>query len=84
MEEFFCVLQSRPLSHWKKEVGEKMLPLESSIDEAPYVHISKEGMVAGVSDEVAEIGVEHQGNRDEKKAGEGVHVEKQSTKEKSV
>lgn len=59
-------------------------PLESSIGEAPYVHISKEGMVAGVSDEAAEIGVEHQGNTDEKKAGDGVHVENQSTKEKSV
>lgn len=46
--------------------------MESSIDQAPYVQVSVDGMVAGVSDE---IGAEHQDSTDEKKAGDRIHVE---------
>lgn len=49
-------------------------PMESSIDQAPYVHLSKDGLVGGVSDEIE---VEHQ---DQNKAGDRIHVE-QSTKD---
>lgn len=60
-EEAFC--------YWLQiSVPPSVNPVESSIDQAPYVHLSKEGMVGGVSDEIE---VEHQ---EQNKAGDGVHV----------
>ncbi|KAK6121345.1 hypothetical protein DH2020_044917 [Rehmannia glutinosa] len=60
-------------------------PLESSIDHAPYVHVSEDGMVTAVSEEVAEtIEIRHQENADENKTGDEINAEecvqeKQST-----
>ncbi|KAH6802449.1 alpha/beta-Hydrolases superfamily protein [Perilla frutescens var. frutescens] len=82
VDEFFDVLQSSPLSHRKKEMPVPSAnPLESSIDQAPYVHVSEDGMVTGVSDEVPETGVEHQQNIEENRAGDEIHVKKQSRKD---
>ncbi|KAL8540732.1 hypothetical protein ACS0TY_002094 [Phlomoides rotata] len=60
VDEFFGVLQSSPLSHRIKEVSSATAnPLESSIDQAPYVHVLEDGMVSAVNDEVVETGRDH-------------------------
>ncbi|KAL3843673.1 hypothetical protein ACJIZ3_001076 [Penstemon smallii] len=74
VDEFFRALQCSPQNNQKKEVqvpvSSVTSPLESSIDQAPYVHVSKDGLVTAVSDEVAEAVVKHQGNTDENKTEE--------------
>ncbi|KAG8364058.1 hypothetical protein BUALT_Bualt19G0086600 [Buddleja alternifolia] len=56
VDEFFCALQSSPLSQRKKEIPvSSSNPHESSIDHAPYIHVSEEGTITAVREEVAEI-----------------------------
>lgn len=60
-------------------------PPESSIDQAPYVHVKEDGMVSAASDEVAEIEVRRQENMDQNKNEDTVTAEqnvqeKQNTK----
>ncbi|KAI3448346.1 hypothetical protein Pfo_005011 [Paulownia fortunei] len=76
VDEFFGALQSSSLSQRKKEMSVSSVnPLESSIDEAPYVLVLEDGMVTGVSDEVAEIEVRHQENLDQDKTEDTIHAE---------
>ncbi|KAK6121156.1 hypothetical protein DH2020_045077 [Rehmannia glutinosa] len=86
VDEFFAALQSSPLSHRKKEISVSSVnPLESSIDHAPYMHVSEDGMVTAVNEEVAEtIEIRHQENADENKTEDEINAEecvqeKQST-----
>lgn len=52
-------------------------PLESSIDQAPYVHILQDGMITAVSEEAsAEIGKPHQENVDQHKSQDTVQEER--------
>ncbi|KAL3651536.1 hypothetical protein CASFOL_004538 [Castilleja foliolosa] len=63
VDEFFGALQSSPLSQRKKEVQmpiSSVNPLESSTDEAPFVHVSEDGIVTAISEKVAEISVEQE------------------------
>ncbi|KAL6560690.1 hypothetical protein OROGR_004249 [Orobanche gracilis] len=56
VDDFFRALQSSPLTQRKKEVQisvSSVSPLESSIDQAPYVHVSEDGMITAVSDETS-------------------------------
>ncbi|GER54964.1 alpha/beta hydrolase domain containing protein 1 [Striga asiatica] len=55
VDEFFVALQSSPLRKKEKEVVfiSSANPLESSIDQAPYVHVSEDGMVSAVNNELA-------------------------------
>ncbi|KAL1549649.1 embryogenesis-associated protein EMB8-like [Salvia divinorum] len=67
VDEFFSILQSSPR---KIEISVPSVnPGESSIDQAPYVHLSQDGTVGGVSDETQ---VEH---KEQNKAGDRIHVE---------
>ncbi|KAJ6711297.1 ALPHA/BETA-HYDROLASES SUPERFAMILY PROTEIN [Salix purpurea] len=50
VDEFFDVLQSSPLRNRRKKVEGPSLsiPLDSSIDQGPYVNVSEDGMVTAV------------------------------------
>ncbi|GMJ02186.1 hypothetical protein like AT1G34340 [Hibiscus trionum] len=65
-DEFLGVLNASPHMHVKKtETLEQKVPMESSIDQGPYVNIAEDGMVAAVVNE-------HAGNKvDEHFAGMG-------------
>ncbi|KAL3821092.1 hypothetical protein ACJIZ3_006997 [Penstemon smallii] len=74
VDEFFRALECSLHGNRKKEVQVPVSsvtnPLESSIDQAPYEHVSKDGLVTAVSSEVAEAVVQHQENTDQNKTEE--------------
>ncbi|KAM7482130.1 hypothetical protein LguiB_006713 [Lonicera macranthoides] len=53
VDEYFGILQSSPLIHRKKEMQilSSTSPLESSIDHAPYLNVTEDGLVTAVADE---------------------------------
>ncbi|KAL4312883.1 hypothetical protein GQ457_01G029400 [Hibiscus cannabinus] len=54
-DEFLGVLNASPHMHVKKtETLEQQVPIESSIDQGPFVNIAEDGMVAAVGNEHAE------------------------------
>ncbi|XP_055816328.1 embryogenesis-associated protein EMB8 isoform X3 [Solanum dulcamara] len=52
VDEFLCALNSSELIHRKKmQISIVHSPLETSIDQAPYVNLREDGLVAAFSDE---------------------------------
>ncbi|PIN26952.1 Alpha/beta hydrolase [Handroanthus impetiginosus] len=85
VDEFFGALRSSSLSHRKIEIPVSSVnPLESSIDQSPYMHVSEDGIVTAVSQEAAEMGTEHQENKVQNNTKETIpaeeSIEKQNTK----
>ncbi|KAF9690292.1 hypothetical protein SADUNF_Sadunf01G0180300 [Salix dunnii] len=66
VDEFFDVLQSSPLRNRRKKVEGPGLsiPLESSIDQGPYVNVSEDGMVTAVGNSQEDFIAEDECNED--------------------
>ncbi|XP_073128446.1 embryogenesis-associated protein EMB8-like isoform X1 [Henckelia pumila] len=82
VEEFFSVLQSSPLSHRKKQMPDSSFnnPIQSTIDHAPYVHVTEDGIVTAVGNEV-DSGVTRLENTDQNKIQDTLFVEGKQTPE---
>ncbi|KAB5574452.1 hypothetical protein DKX38_001646 [Salix brachista] len=66
VDEFFDVLQSSPLRNRRKKVEGPSLsiPLDSSIDQGPYVNVSEDGMVTAVGNIQEDFIAEDECNED--------------------
>ncbi|XP_058769985.1 embryogenesis-associated protein EMB8-like isoform X1 [Vicia villosa] len=49
--EFLDVLHSSPYMHEQKQVSKPKAPLDSSIDQSPYINVTQDGMVAALDSE---------------------------------
>ncbi|KAJ8749323.1 hypothetical protein K2173_018806 [Erythroxylum novogranatense] len=59
VNEFFNVLHSSSLRNRKRKSSSWTVPLESSIDQGPYVNVMENGMVTAVGDTEKDIVAEH-------------------------